>query len=51
MEVVVSGSIARGVVRGVSFDAYRTCPPPEALLSTDVFIYFMEFTGTEQSFT
>jgi hypothetical protein len=45
----VSGSIARQVLRGVSCDACKTCLISQVLLSTNVFIYFKEYSDTEQS--
>jgi hypothetical protein len=47
----VSGSIARHVLRGVSCDACKTCLTFEALLQTNVFIYFKEYSETKQSLT
>jgi hypothetical protein len=44
----VSGSIARQLLHGVSCDAYSVCLISEVLLS-NVFIYFNEFSYTEQS--
>jgi hypothetical protein len=45
----VSGSIARQVLHGVSCDACKTCLTSELLLRTNVFIYFKEYSDTEQS--
>jgi hypothetical protein len=45
----VSGSIARQVLRGVSCDACKTCLTFEVLLRTNVFIYFKQYSDTEQS--
>jgi hypothetical protein len=47
----VSGSIARQVLRDVSCDACKTCLTSEVLLRTSVFIYFKEYSDTEQSLT
>jgi hypothetical protein len=47
----VSGSIARQVLRGVCCDACKTCLTSEVLLPASVFIYFKEYSGTEQSLT
>jgi hypothetical protein len=47
----VSDSIARQVLRGVSCDACKTCVTPEVLLSASVFIYFKEYSDTEQCLT
>jgi hypothetical protein len=47
----VSGSIARQVLHGVSCDACKTCLTSEVLLHTNVFIYFKEYSDTEQFLT
>jgi hypothetical protein len=47
----ISGSIARHVLCGVSHDACKTCLTFEVLLRTNVFIYFKEYSDTEQSLT
>jgi hypothetical protein len=47
----VSGSIARQVLHGVSCDICKTCLTSEVLQSANVFIYFKEYSGTEQSLT
>jgi hypothetical protein len=47
----VSGPIARQVLHGVSCDACKTCFTSEVLLGTNVFIYFKEYSDTEQSLT
>jgi hypothetical protein len=45
----VSGPIARQVLHGVSCDEYKTCLKSEVLLWTNDFIYFKEYSDTEQS--
>jgi hypothetical protein len=45
----VSGSIARQELHGVSCDACKTWLTSEVLLRTSVFIYFKEYSDTEQS--
>jgi hypothetical protein len=47
----VSGSIARQVLCGVSCDACKTCMTSKVLLPASVFIYFKEYSDTEQSLT
>jgi hypothetical protein len=47
----VSGFFARQVLHGVSCDACKTCLTSEVLLQISVFIYFMEYSDTEQSLT
>jgi hypothetical protein len=47
--VYVSGSIARQVLHGISLDAFKTCLTSEMLPSTNVFIYFKEYSDKEQS--
>jgi hypothetical protein len=49
--VSVSGFIAKQVLHGVSCDACKTCLTSEVLLQTSVFIYFNEYSDTEQSLT
>jgi hypothetical protein len=47
----VSGFIARQVLHGVSCDASKTCLTSKVLLRINVFIYFIEYSDTEQSLT
>jgi hypothetical protein len=47
----VSGFIARQVLHGDSCDACKICLTSEVLPRTSVFIYFKEYSGTEQSLT
>jgi hypothetical protein len=47
----VSGSIARQVLRNVSCDACKACLTSEVLLQSNVFIYFKEYSDTEQCLT
>jgi hypothetical protein len=44
----VSGFIARQLLHGVNCDACKTCLTSE-VISTNVFIYFMQYSDTEQS--
>jgi hypothetical protein len=47
----VSGSIGRQVVRAVSCDVYKICLTSQVLPSQSVFIYFKDYSDTEQSLT
>jgi hypothetical protein len=47
----ISGSIAIQVLHGVNCDACKTCLTCKVLLRTSVFIYFKEYSDTEQSLT
>jgi hypothetical protein len=44
-------SVARQILHGVSRDACKTCLTSEVLLRTIAFIYFKEYSDTEQSLT
>jgi hypothetical protein len=47
----VSGFIARQLLRGVDCDACKACLTSQVLMSTNVFIYFKEYSDTKQSLT
>jgi hypothetical protein len=47
----VSGFIARQLLHGVNRDACKACLTSQVMLSTNVFIYFKEYSDTEQSLT
>jgi hypothetical protein len=47
----VSGFIARQLLCGVSCDACTACLTSQVMLSTNAFIYFKEYSDTEQSLT
>jgi hypothetical protein len=47
----VSGTTARQVLCCVNCNACKTCLTSQVLLSTSVFIYFKEYSDTEQSLT
>jgi hypothetical protein len=49
--VYVSASIARQVVRAANCDVCNTYLTYQVLLSTNIFIYFKEYSDTEQSLT
>jgi hypothetical protein len=47
----VSGFIATQLLCGVKCDACKACLTSQVILSTSVFIYFKEYSDTEQSVT
>jgi hypothetical protein len=49
--VYVSGFIARQLLHGVECDACKKCLTSQVMLSTNVFIYFKEYSDTGQSLT